>query len=118
MMNAIKFCLLVVSLYLPLIVSQDVSIWDADLAAACGNTTDTECVDRHMSEIFSNLTRLYNPDGGYSNNLTYLDHHHYGPTNMSYAQMLNATLEAMLKFDTATKYNQSEIDIVKAFPRT
>ena len=113
-MNTIQICLfcgLVFWLYLTLVTCQEASIWEAELTEACGNTTDIDCVDKHMSEIFSNLTRLYNPDGGYSN-LSYLDHHHYGPKDRVET---NVTLEEILKL-SPTKYNQSEIDIIKAFP--
>lgn len=90
------------------------SFWEADLTAACGTLNDTDCVDRHMSAIWSNLTRLYNPEGAIYSNLSYLDHHLYKPkTEQTHP---NDTLANILKLYPGN-YSDEEIDIIKAFPR-
>jgi len=97
--------------YLALVVGQEVSLWDENLVATCGNSTNTDCFDARMEEIFANLTQLYNPEGGFSN-ISYLDHHIYESTC---PLDLTVTLNSILKL-SATNYSQSEIDTIKAFP--
>ncbi|KAH9394750.1 hypothetical protein TYRP_004807 [Tyrophagus putrescentiae] len=97
------------------ILAQNDSFWEADLTAACGSPlNDTDCIDRHMTTIFSNLTRLYNPEGAIYSNLSYLDHHLYKPHSTVHS--LNDTLASILRTYPGN-YSDAEMDILKAFPR-
>ncbi|KAI2807641.1 hypothetical protein RDWZM_005136 [Blomia tropicalis] len=110
------FILLIVSIFIiNSVLGQEAIIWHTDVEAVCGSTSNTSCVDKHLGEIFSNLTGVHLQQ---PNSEHYIDNYFaYKPYQSTIEFDRNVAMNAIIKMSYNQSYNQSELDIINAFPR-
>ena len=98
--------------------ANNVFTWDTSmLAVKCSHDPKAtlECFDNEISEFYTNLTKLYNPEPQNINHRSYLNDARYGKSSP-----INLTSVSLQFFNLSSTYSQQydneEISILEAFP--